>query len=216
MSFISWLRSRRLKNEAMSEASAGRLRQAVPLLREYVRRNPRDAEAMYRLADSEAHLGNSDEAERWYRDLLGLLPDHAEAKEGLALAMAERRLADVASAVRLIEEIRPDYRRMGLDDFICLDLAWVHHLGGDNDTARRHLDQAREHGIVESLAEVDRYYGGIEFSEAHYRLGILLAILGEDREKAAHHLRRGLDLSPESTYAREAVRLLAEHGEKDG
>lgn len=213
--------ARGLRAAAFRALAGGHLTEAVRAFEGYLRLNPSDAYVMFRLADCENDQGNLAAAEHWYDKFLELEPESIEAKENLALIWAERR-GDHDRAIRALEELQPELRDAGMDDFLHLDLAWVHHLAGRRDKALGHLHEAVGLGILKSLQEIEDMRGDTGFAdvyyiaEAHYRFAAVSLDAGEDRDRTLFHLRQAIRLSPESVYARDAQTLLAQLDQETG
>jgi tetratricopeptide (TPR) repeat protein len=184
------------------------LREAIASFVGLLEAHPSDWQAWCALGECQYWLGDPDAAERAFDRCLDLNHESVEAAEGKALIWAERD-RDWLRSLRALEEILGRIADAGVSEFTELSIAWVHHLKGDAERAREHLDRALTHMSSWESLGVER---DAQFADTEYRLGVLHHSLTPDREQALEHLQRAASLSPESIFGRQAAELAEEIG----
>ncbi len=195
-------------NSAIAHGKLGRPEAGLTVLREALARGPQDrGVVLYNIAELHRQMGESESAIAAYTEALA---------EGGAPELIHARLADLYAErgdgprardeLRLALSFREDpaasYRRM---------LVSARETVGADSVQQRALEAAQAHGVTP--ADLERY--DLDFLQRQLdrdpergrllgRLGVLEAQLGE-REAAADHLRRALEIlpgSPESATLR--------------
>jgi len=200
---LSWLRSKRTLDAAISAAQQGKLRHAVSAFEKYLETNPMDWAAWSGLGECQQALGELNAAEYGFRRSLQLNPESVQSGEGLAVIYGERD-HDWGRSLGILGEQLKKAREAGVPGFVEISLAWVYHLKGDNDKAAEHFERAlRDINREEIGVQEDAQFAGVE-----YRLGVLHRALKSDTGSAREHLQKAIRLSPESAYARQAQQLI--------
>jgi tetratricopeptide (TPR) repeat protein len=213
MGVLSWLRSRGIRKRAIDALRHGRLGEATAAFEEAVSIAESDWQAWCSLGECHHALGQFDAAQRAFERCLELNPVSVEAKEGRALLYGERDhnwprcLVELAELLTIATEA-------GVPEFTELNIAWAHSMQGDLAKAEGYFDAALGHMSRWQEIGVER---DAEFSETEYRIGALYHSLKSDRDQALRHLRRAVELSPESIFARDAKARIEEiSGGKEG
>lgn len=171
----------------------GRFDEALRLLQDALRTDPRNVEGRANLARTYADMGRLGEAEAVYRELLADKPSDLQTIDDLALALAHQ--GRTAEALKVYEQ--------GL----ALDPKWVRGLAGRGYAL---------HGVgrsAEGLASLDAALQlDPQAAAAHYYRGVVLRALGR-RAEAAVALQRAHQLDP---YDMGAVLALSTQRQEDG
>jgi tetratricopeptide (TPR) repeat protein len=164
---------------------AGRVPDAVRVLQESVRLEPRDATAHYNLAHALAASKQPAAALRHFREAARRAPSFAEAHNNAgALLRQMNQPADAERAFRAAIAAAPDY-------------APAHNNLGSLRRARGDAG-----GAVAALQEAVRLDPA--YADAHFNLALAYQDAG-DRASATRHLRRVLELQPDSAQALNAL-----------
>lgn len=206
MGILSWLRSRGIRKRAVDALQHGRLGEATAAFEEAVSTAQGDWQAWCSLGECHYALGQFDAAQRAFDRCLELNPESVEAKEGRALLYGERD-SNWPRCLALLEEILTVTTEAGVAEFTELNIAWAHYMRGDSAKAQQYFDAALDHmsGWEEIGVELDA-----QFAETEYRIGMLYHSLKSNRDQALRHLRRAVELSPESIFARDAKARIEE------
>ncbi len=191
-----------LKARGRSQEAAAVLDRAVTVLRDAVRRRPRDAYAHFSLGFSLAEQGKHDESIVKYREAIRIQPDDAIAHDNLGLELQyQGKLAEAIAEHRIAIQLQPQYgaahSNLGsaLDEQKKFDEAIAHY----RDAVRIQPDFARAHdNLGWALYRQDKLdQASAEFrtairikpddANAHNNLGLTLAVQGKWSEAIAEY-----------------------------
>ncbi len=221
---------------AKAHCAAGKLPDALALLRQLLQAEPEHVEANY-LAGTLCHaLGQGDQAIVYLRQAATLAPDFADAQQHLgavlveagrfddAMACFERALQsrpgaeELVANIRLTEAAQHEHRGNQL-----LDLGQLAEAEGCFRRAvELHPGFAEAHnGLAAVLERRDRHQEAVEccrraielaphLAEAHYNLGAILDFFGR-LDEAAASLLRALELKPDFVEAHYNLGVVRRH-----
>ncbi len=189
--------------------TVGKVDEAMKLLAEAIRLDPKAAAAYTNMGEAMAAAAppRLDEAERYFRRAVEILPTYADGQRHLGMFL-----------MRTLGLVRQELRRGRLAEAReCFEAA----VRADDANAENHfrlgLALAGENRLNEAAesfrraAELDR-----EHVEAEFRLGAVMRALGR-HEQAAEHLRRAVELAPKHVTAQyrlaQTLVLLGQHAQ---
>ena len=182
----------------------------------YLQIDPKDPFVRYQMGEIWLDRGDLARAEQQFRLALEMDPNVASAKNALGVVALKR--GDVDAAERLIREAiatKPDVR---LGHF---NLALIAEQRGDLAAAEReYVEELKQHPdsfraafnlfrLYEQVGDREGQLGALKqsiesnpaFAEGHFFLAKLYLDSGSELDEAIRLARRGLDLSPRSSYA---------------
>ena len=220
----SWMACNNLGQLYIKE---GRPEDAIPLIEQALRHNPKDIDSILNLGVALSRLGHEEQAMKQYQKALEIDPDQPEVYSNIGATLARQGRYDKAvpyyrKALEIKPDFAPTHSNLGaaLASLGRIDEAIEHHekaLTLAPDLAPSHLKFGETLHLVGRIREAeDRYREAISLdpslAEAHLNLG-LIAVADQLIPAALDHFRRAAKLAPNFAEAhRNLAKTLAAVG----